>query len=123
MSRIFLFAALAFSATLASAQSGYPRKPILMLVPLQAASAVDNAARIVAQKMADSMGQPIVVENQPGDDRLQPVFGEHERIGSSRAQRDLIEYTLMAALAKAGRHDDAGKLAVRGARKRRIGAA
>ena len=66
MSRIFLFAALAFSATLASAQSGYPRKPILMLVPLQAASAVDNAARIVAQKMADNMGQPIVVENQPG---------------------------------------------------------
>ncbi|MSQ54260.1 MAG: tripartite tricarboxylate transporter substrate binding protein [Betaproteobacteria bacterium] len=37
-----------------------------MIVPLQAASAVDNAARIVAQKMADNMGQQIVVENQPG---------------------------------------------------------
>ena len=45
---------------------GYPRKPILMLVPLQAASAVDNAARLVAQRMSDNMGQPIVVENQPG---------------------------------------------------------
>jgi tripartite-type tricarboxylate transporter receptor subunit TctC len=44
----------------------YPRKPILMLVPLQAASAVDNAARLVAQRMAENMGQPIVVENQPG---------------------------------------------------------
>ena len=64
--RIFLIAALVSAATLAAAQSGYPRKPILMLVPLQAASAVDNAARIVAQKMADNMGQPIVVENQPG---------------------------------------------------------
>jgi tripartite-type tricarboxylate transporter receptor subunit TctC len=52
--------------TTASGQSGYPKKPILMVVPLQAASAVDNAARIVAQKMSDNMGQPIVIENQPG---------------------------------------------------------
>jgi tripartite-type tricarboxylate transporter receptor subunit TctC len=44
----------------------YPRKPILMLVPLQAASAVDNAARLVAQRMSENMGQPIVIENQPG---------------------------------------------------------
>lgn len=50
----------------ALAQSGYPRKPILMLVPLQAASAVDNAARVVAQKMSENMGQAIVIENQPG---------------------------------------------------------
>ena len=53
-------------AASASAQSGYPRKPILMLVPLQAASAVDNAARIMAQRMSENMGQAIVVENQPG---------------------------------------------------------
>ena len=44
----------------------YPRKPILMLVPLQAASAVDNAARLVAQRMSENMGQQIVIENQPG---------------------------------------------------------
>jgi len=60
-----IFAALALPLA-ALAQSGYPRKPILMLVPLQAASAVDNAARIVAQKMSENMGQPIVIENQPG---------------------------------------------------------
>ena len=64
--RIFTGGLLVCAATLAAAQSGYPRKPILMLVPLQAASAVDNAARIVAQKMSDNMGQPIVIENQPG---------------------------------------------------------
>jgi tripartite-type tricarboxylate transporter receptor subunit TctC len=50
----------------AAAQSGYPSKPILMLVPLQAASAVDNAARLLAQKLSENMGQPVVVENQPG---------------------------------------------------------
>lgn len=59
-------AALAAAMTCAAAQSGYPRKPITMLVPLQAASAVDNGARIVAQKMSENMGQQIVVENQPG---------------------------------------------------------
>ena len=37
-----------------------------MIVPLAAASAVDNAARIVAQQMSINMGQQIVIENQPG---------------------------------------------------------
>ena len=44
----------------------YPNKPIRMVIPLAAASAVDNAARIVTQKMSANMGQPIVVENMPG---------------------------------------------------------
>jgi tripartite-type tricarboxylate transporter receptor subunit TctC len=37
-----------------------------MIVPLAAASAVDVAARIVTQKMADNMGQQIVILNLPG---------------------------------------------------------
>ncbi len=37
-----------------------------MIVPLAAASAVDVAARILAQKMSDNMGQQIVIINQPG---------------------------------------------------------
>ena len=44
----------------------YPAKPILLVMPLQAGSAVDVMIRIVAQKMGDSMGQQIVIENQPG---------------------------------------------------------
>lgn len=50
----------------AMAQAGYPNKPIRMIVPLAAGSAVDNAARILALKMGQSMGQSIVIENQPG---------------------------------------------------------
>ena len=46
--------------------AGYPNKPIRMIVPLAAGSAVDNAARIVAQKMGQNIGQSIVIENQPG---------------------------------------------------------
>ena len=41
---------------------------------------------------------------------IEPVFAEHERIGGSRAQRDLIEYTLMRALVQAGRRNDAQAL-------------
>ena len=44
----------------------YPAKPILMLMPLQAGSAVDVMIRIVAQKMSENLGQQIVIENQPG---------------------------------------------------------
>ena len=60
---VFLLSCLAANCL---AQSDYPKKPVQMLVPLQAASAVDNAARIVAQRMSENMGQQIVVENQPG---------------------------------------------------------
>jgi tripartite-type tricarboxylate transporter receptor subunit TctC len=48
------------------AQGNYPERPIKMIVPLAAASAVDVAARIVTQKMADNMGQQFVILNMPG---------------------------------------------------------
>jgi tripartite-type tricarboxylate transporter receptor subunit TctC len=50
----------------AFAQGNYPNRPIKMIVPLAAASAVDVAARIVTQKMADNMGQQFVILNMPG---------------------------------------------------------
>src|SRR5436309_13401769 len=50
----------------AIAQTVYPDRPIKMVVPLAAASAVDVAARIVTQKMADNMGQQFVILNLPG---------------------------------------------------------
>ena len=54
-----------FSATQVWAQS-YPQKPIKLIVPLAAGSAVDNAARIVMQKVAANMGAAIAIENQAG---------------------------------------------------------
>jgi tripartite-type tricarboxylate transporter receptor subunit TctC len=54
-----------FSATQVWAQS-YPQKPIRLIVPLAAGSAVDNAARIVMQKVATNMGAAIAIENQAG---------------------------------------------------------
>jgi tripartite-type tricarboxylate transporter receptor subunit TctC len=64
--RTLLAAVLAAGVSTATAQSAYPSRPIQMIVPLAAASAVDNAARILAQRMSENMGQAIVIENQSG---------------------------------------------------------
>jgi len=61
--------ALGLVAT-ASAQGGYPNKPIKLLVPFTPGGGTDQLARIVAQKMSESMGQQIVVENKPGGNTL-----------------------------------------------------
>jgi tripartite-type tricarboxylate transporter receptor subunit TctC len=64
--QLFLLFALIGCGSNAVAQGSYPDRPIKMIVPLAAASAVDVAARIVTQKMADNMGQQFVILNQPG---------------------------------------------------------
>ena len=64
--RLALMLAPLVCASAAFAQANYPDRPIKMIVPLAAASAVDVAARIVKQKMADNMGQQFVILNMPG---------------------------------------------------------
>ena len=63
-----LAAACAFtvSALPASAQQGYPDKPIRMIVPLSAASTVDIVARQLVDQMAPILGQNLIVDNKPG---------------------------------------------------------
>ena len=63
---LLLLGLLSLSPAWPQAPAGYPNKPIRMIVPLAAGSAVDNAARIVAQKMGQNIGQSIVIDNQPG---------------------------------------------------------
>src|SRR5437870_3650094 len=58
--------ALAIWAPLSPAQPAYPAKPIHMIVQLAAGSAVDNAMRIVTERMSTNLGQGIVIENQHG---------------------------------------------------------
>ncbi|WP_233202756.1 tripartite tricarboxylate transporter substrate binding protein [Limnohabitans sp. JirII-31] len=58
--------AMGLSAGASWAQAGYPNKPIRMVVPLAAGSAVDNAARIVMQKASVGLATGIAIENQAG---------------------------------------------------------
>lgn len=50
----------------ALAQAPYPNRPIRMIVPLPAGGATDIWARLVAEPMAQTLGQPVVIENRGG---------------------------------------------------------
>jgi tripartite-type tricarboxylate transporter receptor subunit TctC len=52
-------------ATTAHAQD-YPKRPISMIVPFAAGGTSDVIARVVAEEMSKSLGQPIVIENVAG---------------------------------------------------------
>src|SRR5437764_10141779 len=55
------------AASVACAQGGkYPDHPIKILVGFAAGGGTDVAARIIAQKLTDALGQSVVVENRPG---------------------------------------------------------
>ena len=63
--RIVIALLLAF-APAAFAQESYPSKPIRMIVPFAAGGPTDIVARVMGAKMAEHLGQPIVVENRTG---------------------------------------------------------
>jgi tripartite-type tricarboxylate transporter receptor subunit TctC len=46
--------------------NGWPDKPIRMIVPLPAGSAVDIVARLIGTKLSEKLGQPIVIDNRSG---------------------------------------------------------
>ncbi len=50
----------------ALAQSGYPDRPIHIIVPFTAGSGTDIIARTLGEAMSKSLKQPIVIENRPG---------------------------------------------------------
>lgn len=58
-------AALLLCASTAFAQA-WPAKPIRWIVPTGPGSAVDVNARRVAPKLAEALGQPVIIENKPG---------------------------------------------------------
>ena len=63
-SALGLLAALGVRA--AHAQGEYPTRPIRIVVPFGAGTSTDIMTRLVAPKMGEILGQPIVVENRPG---------------------------------------------------------
>ena len=58
-------ALLAAFATNARAET-YPSRSVTILTPFAAGSVTDAAARLIAQSLQDTLGQPFVVENRAG---------------------------------------------------------
>jgi tripartite-type tricarboxylate transporter receptor subunit TctC len=54
------------AAAQAPAQNAYPSQPLRWIVPYVAGGGTDNLARALADAMAPSLGQPIVIDNRPG---------------------------------------------------------
>ena len=82
-----LAAAVALHCGGTFAQGGYPAKPIKILVGFAPGGFTDVAARLIGQKLAVSLGQPVVVENRPGANGM---------IASDAAAKSLPDgYTLL----------------------------
>jgi tripartite-type tricarboxylate transporter receptor subunit TctC len=64
--RILALSLAALAPLAAFAQSGYPNKPIRVIVPFAAGSTTDIIARAIADKMGQSMGQTLVIDNRGG---------------------------------------------------------
>jgi tripartite-type tricarboxylate transporter receptor subunit TctC len=67
---MLLLAALALTAPAVAQAATFPDRPIKMLVGFSAGGGTDVVARILAQKISETMGQSVVVENRAGTSGL-----------------------------------------------------
>jgi len=89
---LILLGALAFSPAAAQtpADASFPNRTIRIVVPFPAGGPTDILSRVIAQKMSEHWGQPVVIENRPGADTA---------IGAVQVAKAAPDgYTLLAAM-------------------------
>ena len=63
---LFGITALMSASQVFSQTAAWPNKPIKMIVPFAPGVSPDVVARIIADKLTQSLGQPVIVDNRPG---------------------------------------------------------
>jgi tripartite-type tricarboxylate transporter receptor subunit TctC len=63
---LLVIAALMSASQVFSQSTAWPNRPIKMIVPFAPGVSPDVVARIIADKLSQSLGQPVVVDNRPG---------------------------------------------------------
>lgn len=64
--RLFALAALLTSLALPTEVVAFPERPIRIVVPYAAGGFTDVLARMIGAKLAEKLGQPVIIENKPG---------------------------------------------------------
>ena len=91
--RRLLFVLLLGIALPAQSQSEYPSKPIRLIVQFTPGTSTDIIGRLVAQKLTEAWGQPVIVDNRPGAGAV---------IGTEAAAKSAPDgYTLVMAVSSA----------------------
>ncbi len=63
---VLVWSMLAFTATLPARAQTFPSRPLHLIIPYGPGGIVDFTGRVLAQKMSENLGQPVVAENKPG---------------------------------------------------------
>ena len=87
---VLAVAACAALAAPGRAEDRYPLRPVKLVLPQSAGGAVDLIARALAERLAEQMGQPFIVENMPG--------ANGSLAGGNVARSPSDGYTLMLAV-------------------------
>jgi len=66
MKQLLIAISLALAAGIALAADPWPAKPVHLIVPFPPGSSPDLIARMLTEKLAQALGQPVIVENKPG---------------------------------------------------------
>ena len=97
-----IFSVLALGLALAAQAQTFPTKPVRIITPFPVGSGPEGVARLLADKLAKTWGQPVTVENRPGGNGFIAIdaFKRSATDGTDLIQLDNVHLTAYPHLFK-----------------------